>query len=226
MSAAQEKAIKALAEARRKRNDVRVYVNGLLKDAVLGEPATAEQREKLDRAFDMEAESIAAFEKAVVAVITASPTEVLVTPYEPKGDTDAKLDEMLKRAPRFTLVKVEGEHPSLVRTYRVDGGTVAPVWRRGNARPWMEFSVWNDDLKVSSYGGEVWPGAYPDYFTTGPQTRDGKGVFLTPAGADAIRAAIAKADAVRAAKEKHPWTAADQRDADLDYAGIDNTRDE
>jgi len=75
-------------------------------------------------------------------------------------------------------------------TFRVEGGTVAPSWTpRPGKTPWCEISVRGDFL--SSYGGEVWPTAWPDLFAapTKRTLHNGGHVYLTPAGLLALATA-------------------------------------
>lgn len=96
--------------------------------------------------------------------------------------------------PTVTFIDRNGEHAS----YRISGGEVAPEWRRSlrhGEAPWCEFTTWGSgpERHVGSYGGTVWPTAWPDLFVALPSSAAGGsgGVALTDAGA----AAIAKAEA-------------------------------
>ena len=93
-------------------------------------------------------------------------------------------------APRFVLLSRDADR---VR-YRVCGGTLASEWA-ATARPgipaWCEFVVYDGDPRVTSFGGEVWPSAWPELFgsssgtaQTGPQT------WLTEAGIEALKGAV------------------------------------
>lgn len=49
--------------------------------------------------------------------------------------------------------------------YRVSGGEVASGWEpREGREAWCEFSVWDGSDRLGTYGGEVWPTAWPDLF--------------------------------------------------------------
>ena len=78
--------------------------------------------------------------------------------------------------------------------FRLEGGALSPDWSRAHKRylerektagrevptgpPWCEVTMIDlDDARgiVSSFGGAVWPAAYPDLFTISPQQPDGDG---------------------------------------------------
>lgn len=55
------------------------------------------------------------------------------------------------------------------RRYRIEGGEIAQDWReaceRRGKQPWCEVTTWGDHpTQLSSYGGEVWPSAWPKLF--------------------------------------------------------------
>lgn len=98
--------------------------------------------------------------------------------------------------PTITLLSecgaARGEPGLTNRRYRIEGGNLTPEWakmvRPGNVA-WCEISVWGDgaDRSVGSYGGEVWPTAWPHLFLLkGPRS---SGVRLTEAGLAALDAA-------------------------------------
>jgi hypothetical protein len=95
--------------------------------------------------------------------------------------------------PRFVLLSRDGNRSR----YRVIGGIIAGDWAK-YARPgipaWCEITVYDGDPRIASYGGEVWPMAWPELFDasrgsaqTGPQT------WLTEAGLKALAGAVAVA---------------------------------
>lgn len=96
------------------------------------------------------------------------------------------------------------------RRFRIEGGDVAPDWAESHARyverggepaVYCDISVWFYGNTVGSYGGTVWPGAWPELFDcqrgtaqSGPQT------FIREAGLRLIAEAERKAEA-----ETRPW---------------------
>jgi len=55
--------------------------------------------------------------------------------------------------------------------WKISGGDIAPEWRRPGREPWCEFTLYvrDDEVDVwlASYGGEVWPTAWPELFQAG-----------------------------------------------------------
>lgn len=52
--------------------------------------------------------------------------------------------------------------------YRLEGGDLKADWaasveERGTVA-WCEITVWDGSDQLGSYGGEVWPGAWPELF--------------------------------------------------------------
>ena len=104
-----------------------------------------------------------------------------------------------------TITKMRAEHgdyrPGQAVRYRITGGDLAPEWAAAVAvhgRPaWCEVTIWPDG-RVGSYGGEVWPTAWPELFgSTGTQEWP-RGPAHTPAGlrlTEAGRAAFAMGSA-------------------------------
>lgn len=79
---------------------------------------------------------------------------------------------------------------------RIVGGTLAGDWtpRPGN-EAWCEVSIslTGHDLDrgyVRSFGGEVWPAAWPSLFDVGPRTTHGQTTHLTDRGVEIAQAAI------------------------------------
>jgi len=88
---------------------------------------------------------------------------------------------------RPKIAHVEG------RRYRVEGGALSADWSRSFVQylkreraagrevptgpPWCEVTIDLEDERaiVASFGGAVWPGAWPDLFTVSPQRPDGDG---------------------------------------------------
>lgn len=87
------------------------------------------------------------------------------------------------------MVRITRQLPDLgiSRRFRVesDAADLAPAWAaslREGRTPWCEVSIYPDGF-VGSYGGEVWPMAWPTYFEgcPGPAGQRG-GVQLTEEG--------------------------------------------
>lgn len=87
------------------------------------------------------------------------------------------------------------DHPR----YRIEGGDISPAWASAvqitGRLAWCEFTLAPDGT-LGSYGGEVWPTAWPDLFeTTGtPEFPNGTAQFpaglrLTAAGHRAVAVA-------------------------------------
>jgi len=58
------------------------------------------------------------------------------------------------------------EKTEYCKTYRVEGTPTCPEWLaslRGRP-PYSEFTVYNGNDHLTSYGGEVWPTAWPELF--------------------------------------------------------------
>lgn len=95
--------------------------------------------------------------------------------------------------PRITLIS---RSDSLGRsTYRLDGGTVAAGWLRPGKEAWCEVTLYDvcrreDGWYLTSFGGEVWPAAWPALFESGRGTaQTGPWTRLTSAGIAAFRSA-------------------------------------
>lgn len=77
------------------------------------------------------------------------------------------------------------------KRYRLEGGTLDPEWA-ASLRPdevaWCEVTT-TDGKHLGSYGGSVWPGAWPDLFT--PTRIMGNPVTLIT---DAGKALLAQAE--------------------------------
>lgn len=91
--------------------------------------------------------------------------------------------------------------PSIVRLpspigcgfrYRITGAPTSPAWAstvRPGREPWCEITTW-DHVTLGSYGGELWPMAWPELFENLPNSNHGTGgVRLTEAGRAALEAA-------------------------------------
>ncbi len=82
--------------------------------------------------------------------------------------------------------------------YRIEGGQISPEWQKllkpGRSIS-CEFTLWQDDGQLGSYGGEVWPTAWPELFEALPSSVQlGSGrIQLTAAGREAVRRADAEA---------------------------------
>jgi hypothetical protein len=94
--------------------------------------------------------------------------------------------------PTITLLEDHGGTGVTHRRYRIEGGEPVPEWAkmvRAGQVAWCEISVWGDGegRSVGSYGGEVWPTAWPHLFAEkGPRS---SGVRITEAGLAALDAA-------------------------------------
>jgi hypothetical protein len=101
----------------------------------------------------------------------------------------------------------EIDGPSLGRhRFRIEGGTLRADWQDAlDKRPgpaWCEITVWEEDsgalsAHVGSYGGSVWPTAWPDLFQPIPGTVQygSGGVRITDAGRALLVAALAEGEA-------------------------------
>jgi hypothetical protein len=84
-------------------------------------------------------------------------------------------------APKFE--RLETTLPN-ARRFRVSGGTLSHGWKpRPGREAWCEVTV-NPDGRLGSFGGEVWPTAWPEFFESLPNTAaEGSArVRLTAAG--------------------------------------------
>lgn len=87
------------------------------------------------------------------------------------------------------------------RRYRLQGGDIRQDWReRCDERAevaWCEVTIWEHNSEpgtaLGSYGGTVWPSAWPEIFSVGPRTTHGQVTSLTDAGKALILAARALA---------------------------------
>lgn len=78
--------------------------------------------------------------------------------------------------------------------YCIRGGEIAPDWEaalRPGEEPACAFTLWGRDDRVTSYGGTVWPTAWPALFAPVPPSVQAgtAGIVLTPAGRSAVDAA-------------------------------------
>lgn len=101
-----------------------------------------------------------------------------------------------------TLQELPSAFPGC-RQYRAEGGTLRQDWaehlRPGEAA-WCEFSTWNGKT-LGSYGGSVWPTAWPEMFEAGRGTaQTGPWTRFTEAG----KAWLASAQPAPGAKEAKP----------------------
>lgn len=83
--------------------------------------------------------------------------------------------------------------------YRAEGGELAENWRallRPGESAWCEFTVLRDGTSVGSYGGSVWPTAWPALFRTlAPTAQVPNAVKLTGAGLRWLASATGKPQA-------------------------------
>lgn len=99
-----------------------------------------------------------------------------------------------------TLVALDRFDGGIQRAeYRAEGPVSCPTWRaslREGRAPYCYFSIWSgpdrDGDMLSSYGGEVWPTAWPELFQALPASvAEGSGrIRLTPAGRAALGSAL------------------------------------
>jgi hypothetical protein len=74
--------------------------------------------------------------------------------------------------------------------YRIEGGEIAGGWKvREGRQAWCEFTIYNDGNALASFGGEVWPGAWPDIFDVGPRSVHGQTTTLTEKGRKLVQLA-------------------------------------
>jgi hypothetical protein len=81
------------------------------------------------------------------------------------------------------------------RTYLLIGGDVRADWLKGvhpPDAPWCEITVWSDLSQVGSYGGTVWPSAWPALFESHRGTaQSGPFTIITELGQELLRCAPA-----------------------------------
>ena len=82
--------------------------------------------------------------------------------------------------------------------YKITGGTLEPSWAESHAKylaredkdeaPWCEFSIWYDGNQIGSYGGTVWPTAWPELFASLPPSAQlgSARVIVLPAGCELL----------------------------------------
>lgn len=90
-------------------------------------------------------------------------------------------------------VEVKKAETGLVRhEFTLTGGTIAPDWNRvAGDEAWCHITVWDlggPTENIGSYGGSVWPLAWPQWFSTLPSSAQlGSGrIALTAAGRAAL----------------------------------------
>jgi hypothetical protein len=78
----------------------------------------------------------------------------------------------------ITVTRIDDGSFLAQHRYRVEGGEVTPEWSEGLGRhrgafpgcqtpdgvPWCEFTIWYSGNQLGSYGGAVWPSAWPHLF--------------------------------------------------------------
>jgi hypothetical protein len=87
-------------------------------------------------------------------------------------------------APRVVLLSRDGNRSR----YRIEGGTLDGAWAefvRPGLPVWCEIVVYDGDPRIVSYGGYVWPTAWPALFGSHVLA-----VWLTDAGLEALRGAV------------------------------------
>ena len=78
--------------------------------------------------------------------------------------------------------------------YRIVGEPTSEAWkksRREDHEPWCELTIYSDDDRLTSYGGELWPMAWPEWFTPipGSPSAGSGGIHVTREGMKVLRAA-------------------------------------
>lgn len=77
--------------------------------------------------------------------------------------------------------------------YMLVGGDIGSAWqksRRAGEEAWCRIAIWNRGDQLASFGGSVWPGAWPALFESGCGTaQTGPWTRLTGAGLALIEAA-------------------------------------
>lgn len=75
---------------------------------------------------------------------------------------------------RDTWTDTSGK-PHTRDAFEIRGGDVDQEWAdsiRVPAAAWCSVSIWNDETRLASWGGEVWPSAWPQLFElVGPRGR-------------------------------------------------------
>ncbi len=94
-----------------------------------------------------------------------------------------------------TITVLEYDQEMRTARLRIEGGILAEGWapRPGHAA-WCNMVVHlsedGESGGVRSFGGEVWPAAWPHLFAVGPRTKDGQAINLTDEGVMMANAAI------------------------------------
>lgn len=95
-----------------------------------------------------------------------------------------------------TVTRIESKIPGCAR-YRLEGGDLREDWAaslRPGRTAWCEISIWDGSDLLGSFGGEVWPMAWPALFESGKGTsQTGPWTRVTPAGRAALAAAVVSA---------------------------------
>lgn len=52
--------------------------------------------------------------------------------------------------------------------YKITGIPTNPKW--GTKEGWCRFTIYDQSNQLSTFGGELWPGAWPEIFETLPPT--------------------------------------------------------
>ncbi len=107
------------------------------------------------------------------------------------------------KTPSIVILKRDDIHTR----YHISGGEIAPEWTerlRPGEEPLCEFTLWGNDDRLSSYGGSVWPLAWPTLFAPVPASVScgSAGIVLTAAGRAAVNAATTR-DAALSALEAY-----------------------
>jgi hypothetical protein len=91
----------------------------------------------------------------------------------------------------------------LIVHFHIEGGTIDPGWARGlrpGRKAECDFTIWRasldtDRVQLGSFGGEVWPSAWPHLFESHRGTaQSGPFTTLTPLGLRAVLRAFVETD--------------------------------
>lgn len=99
-----------------------------------------------------------------------------------------------------TVTRIRRIEQTGCRHYRLEGGTLRQDWQdslRPGDTAWCEVSIWTGPKHppfLGSYGGTVWPSAWPALFTFGRNTTHGQPCTISPRALELFAAADADAE--------------------------------
>jgi hypothetical protein len=83
----------------------------------------------------------------------------------------------MAKANTVTITRIDDNSFAGQRRYRIEGGEISPEWAKSLERrvrafpnevietaPSCEFTIWHQGNQLGSYGGVVWPSAWPTLF--------------------------------------------------------------